>query len=114
MSKITIKRQFSNIKTTFINVPTEHNEIYGYTFTPETIRKLEEFERLIISDLEGSNINIEVDFEKPYHAIGYDWIIPKYKCVKCGKIYEVADMREIIISDKEEWICKECYKNEVE
>jgi len=110
MGKTKTQKQFGNIKVEFINVPTEYDEEYEQIFTPETIKKLEEFERLIISDLHGSNIRIKVDFEKPYHAIGYDWIIPKKECIKCVNSYEISGMHEV---SEEKYICEECYKNKV-
>lgn len=108
-TKMIVKTRINNIKVKFINVPVEYDKVYGQTLTPKTIRKLEEFEGLIISDLHGSDIRIEVDFEKPYHAIGYDWIIPERECIKCGNSYEISDMREVY---EEKYVCEECYRKE--
>ena len=108
MSKVEINRIVNNVKVKFINVPSIEDKEYGYLLEPKTIEKLENFEKLIKSDLCYNNMSIEVDYEKPYHATGYDWIPPSFKCIRCGKTYEVADMIQIIVDNKKEWVCREC------
>ena len=110
MNKIELNKQFRNIKVKFINVPATKDEEFGYCFEPKVIKKLEKFEKLIISDLSNSNISIEVNYENPYHAIGNDWIPPSFKCAKCGIVDEVAGMIKVTIDNKEEWLCEDCFE----
>jgi hypothetical protein len=72
-----LHRKVNNVNVTFINVPFLETVVFGNMLKEETVNKLYEYERLIKSDLANNRMSITVDFEKSYHATGYDWIPPE-------------------------------------
>lgn len=107
-----LNRVVNNTKVKFINVPIP-NEYMG-TLSKDTVNKLNEFEKLIASDLAWEKKNITVDFEKPYHAIGYDWIPLEVTCCNCGETFYIESTRDKITDGKEVRICLDCLENEEE
>jgi len=109
--KIDLERVVNNTNVKFVNVPI--NNKYMGMLSQNTIKKLNKFEKLIASDLAWGNKNITVDFEKPYHAIGYDWIPPEVTCCKCGESFYIGSTKDIIVDGGKTRICLDCLDKEL-